>query len=113
MLNDGIQDGQDVSWIYDADLELLAVRQPTLIVAGDRADAFALRWHLAGIDPSAVVSQTEAALDTALRALNPGDRLDIVATYTAMLDVRESLARRAGVASYWVRPTPPTSGAAQ
>jgi UDP-N-acetylmuramyl tripeptide synthase len=113
MLNDGIQDGQDVSWIYDADIELLADRQPTLIAAGDRADDFALRWHLAGIDPSAVVAQTEAALDTALRSVHPGDRLDIVATYTAMLDVREALARRAGVASYWVRPTPPASGVTQ
>ncbi|TAJ18739.1 MAG: DUF1727 domain-containing protein, partial [Dehalococcoidia bacterium] len=48
MLNDGIQDGQDVSWIYDADIEVLAGRDVTVTCSGDRADDFALRWHLAG-----------------------------------------------------------------
>ena len=105
MLNDGIQDGRDVSWIYDADVELLAARSPTLVAAGDRADDCALRWRIAGIEPRVVVADTEAAVDAALRAVSPGDRLDIVATYTAMLDVREALARRAGVAAYWERPT--------
>lgn len=101
MLNDGIQDGRDVSWIYDADLEMLASRRPEVTASGDRADDFALRWRLAGIDPRAVVLDTEAALDAALDAVPAGGRLDVVATYTAMLDVREALARRAGVASYW------------
>jgi len=104
MLNDGIQDGQDVSWIYDADLELLTGRRPTLIAAGDRADDLALRWQLAGVEAQAVVPETEAAVDVALDETRPGDRLDVVATYTAMLAVREALARRAGVASYWERP---------
>ncbi len=101
MLNDGIQDGRDVSWIYDADLEMLAPRRPEVTASGDRADDFALRWRLAGIEPRAVVLDTETALDAALDAVQPGHRLDVVATYTAMLDVREALARRAGVASYW------------
>ena len=104
MLNDGIQDGRDVSWIYDADIELLADHRPVLVAAGDRADDCALRWRIAGIEPRVVVPDTEAAVDAALRAVSPGDRLDIVATYTAMLDVREVLAQRAGVASYWERP---------
>jgi UDP-N-acetylmuramyl tripeptide synthase len=105
MLNDGIQDGQDVSWIYDADLELLTGRRPTLVAAGDRADDFALRWHLAGIEPQAVVHDTEAAVDLALEATRTGQRLDVVATYTAMLEVRAAFARRAGVGAYWERPT--------
>ena len=110
MLNDGIQDGQDVSWIYDADLELLAGRRPAVIASGDRAEDYALRWHLAGIEPRGVNRATEAALDLALEATRPGERLDIVATYTAMLDVREALARRAGTASYWERPSTGSSG---
>ena len=104
MLNDGIQDGQDVSWIYDADIELLAGRELQLVCSGDRADDFALRWVLAGIEPRSVVLDTEAALDAALAATSEGARLDVVATYTAMLDVREALARRAGTASYWETP---------
>ncbi|RJQ10596.1 MAG: DUF1727 domain-containing protein [Dehalococcoidia bacterium] len=101
MLNDGVQDGQDVSWIYDADIEALAGRSVTVTCSGDRADDFALRWHLAGVDPAAVVPDTEVALDDALRRTPPGARLDVVATYTAMIDVREALARRAGMGAYW------------
>ena len=101
MLNDGVQDGQDVSWIYDADIEALAGRPVTVTCSGDRADDFALRWHLAGIDPAAVIPDTEAALDAALGRTPPGARLDVVATYTAMIAVREALARRAGVGAYW------------
>ena len=105
MLNDGIQDGRDVSWIYDADVELLLARRPALIASGDRADDLALRWHLAGIEASAVVPDTEAGVEVALNAVRPGGRLDVIATYTAMLEVREALARRSGVASYWERPS--------
>jgi len=104
MLNDGIQDGQDVSWIYDADIEQLAGRELHLICSGDRADDFALRWHLAGIEPASVISATEASIDAALAATAEGDRIEVIATYTAMLDVREALARRAGAASYWESP---------
>ena len=66
MLNDGIQDGQDVSWIYDADLERLASHVDVLVCAGDRADDLALRYAIAGIDPLVVIAETDAALDAAL-----------------------------------------------
>lgn len=105
MLNDGIQDGQDVSWIYDADIELVAGRELFVVCSGTRADDFALRWVLAGIEPRSVLTDTEAALDAALAATPEGSRLDVVATYTAMLDVREELARRAGTDSYWETPS--------
>ena len=72
--------------------------------SGDRADDFALRWMLAGIEPGSVLPDIEAALDAALGATPEGARLDVVATYTAMLDAREALARRSGTASYWETP---------
>ena len=101
MLNDGVQDGQDVSWIYDADLEGLAGRGVVLVCSGDRADDLALRCALAGVAPVAVIDNTERALDAALARTPSGGRLDIVATYTAMIDVRAALAKRAGVGAYW------------
>ncbi len=101
MLNDGVQDGQDVSWIYDADLEMLAGTGATIVCSGDRADDLALRFSLAGCPPVSVIPQTERALDAALARTPPGGRLDVVATYTAMMDVRSALARRAGVGAYW------------
>ena len=101
MLNDGVQDGQDVSWVYDADLEMLAGIGATIVCSGDRADDLALRCALAGVPPVAVIAHTERALDAALARTPPGGRLDVVATYTAMMDVRAALARRAGVGAYW------------
>ncbi len=101
MLNDGVQDGQDVSWIYDADIEMLAGTGATVVVAGDRADDLALRFALAGLPPVVVTSDTDRAVETALARTPPGGRLDVVATYTAMMDVRVALARRAGVGAYW------------
>jgi UDP-N-acetylmuramyl tripeptide synthase len=111
LLNDGIQDGQDVSWIYDADVEALEGRVGTLVVSGARADDLALRLHLGGLTPTEVLTDVETALDAALAATPEGDRLDIVATYTAMLEVREVLARRAGTGHYWEAVPPPPAPA--
>lgn len=101
MLNDGVQDGQDVSWIYDADIERLSGRVTSLVCSGDRADDLALRFVVAGIEPDAVVLAVPDALDEALRRTPPGGMLEVVATYTAMLEVRAETARRAGVGAYW------------
>jgi UDP-N-acetylmuramyl tripeptide synthase len=101
LLNDGIQDGRDVSWIYDADVERLAGLVAKLVVSGRRAEDFALRFALAGIEPSAVEPDIHVALITALMATPPGGRLEVIATYTAMLEVRELLASMSGTSHYW------------
>jgi lipid II isoglutaminyl synthase (glutamine-hydrolysing) len=100
-LNDGVQDGRDVSWIYDADLERLAALAPDLVCAGDRAADLALRCAIAGVEPRVVEPDVERALDLALAGTPVGGRLEVVPTYTAMLRVREALARRAGAHPYW------------
>jgi UDP-N-acetylmuramyl tripeptide synthase len=101
MLNDGIQDGEDVSWIYDADVEHLARLPITLVASGDRADDLALRYALAGVEPDVIERDVERALDAALARTAPGGRLEVVATYTAMLAIRELLAERTGTHAYW------------
>ena len=100
-LNDGVQDGRDVSWIYDADLELLAGRTASLVVSGDRAEDLALRCALAGLGVDAVQPHRASALDEALRLTPAGGRLEVVATYTAMLELRELVATGVGAAPYW------------
>ncbi len=101
LLNDGIQDGRDVSWIYDADLELLAGHVESLVVSGDRAPDLALRCHLAGLRVDEVQPQAGVALARALQLAPPGARVDVVATYTAMIEMRELLAEWTGAAPYW------------
>lgn len=100
-LNDGIADGRDISWVYDADLEQLAGRTELVIASGTRADELALRLDLAGMTPDETLSDTQRAVDAGLAATPPGGRLDLVLTYTAMLEVREALARRTTTAQYW------------
>ena len=100
ILNDGIQDGEDVSWIYDADIERLKKYNIDLVCSGIRANDFALRWHLAGIDPRLVCSDIEESLDRALDNVPLGGRLDVIATYTAMLQIRSILVSKSRKADY-------------
>ncbi len=48
-LNDRIADGRDVSWIWDADFELLAGAVRRVVCAGTRAPELALRLKYAGL----------------------------------------------------------------
>lgn len=68
VLNDNIADGRDVSWIWDADYELLAGRVRRVTCAGTRASELALRLKYAGIDARRIVVRENlaAALDEAV-----------------------------------------------
>jgi UDP-N-acetylmuramyl tripeptide synthase len=101
-LNDGIADGRDVSWIWDADYEILAGRTASVFAAGTRAEDLALRLKYAGFGSEVpIVSRTDQALSVALAATAEGETLYVVPTYTAMLEVRELLARRGHRPHYW------------
>jgi lipid II isoglutaminyl synthase (glutamine-hydrolysing) len=99
-LNDRIADGRDVSWIWDADFEVLAGRVRRATCAGTRAEEMALRLKYAGIDAElAVERDLERSLDAAV-AGTQGERLYALPTYTALLELRDLLARR-GLAKRW------------
>jgi UDP-N-acetylmuramyl tripeptide synthase len=102
ILNDATADGHDVSWVWDADFELLAGRARRITCAGTRAAEIALRCKYAGIaeDRLHVVPALPAALDDALAGAG-GDRVFVLPTYTALLALREELARRGHVTRYW------------
>lgn len=101
-LNDGIADGRDISWIWDADYETLQPQTDWTLAAGTRAEDLALRLKYAGFgDDVPVERETTAALQRALDATPSGATLYVVPTYTAMLEVRELLAKRAGASKFW------------
>ena len=54
VLNDQTADGRDVSWIWDADFELLAERIRLITCSGSRAADLAARLKYAGVDPSRI-----------------------------------------------------------
>jgi len=100
-LNDGIADGRDVSWVWDADFEVLAgcVRRATC--SGTRAEEMALRLKYAGIDAELEVERDLGrSLESAVAAVTPGGQLFALPTYTALLELRDQLADR-GLAKPW------------
>jgi UDP-N-acetylmuramyl tripeptide synthase len=100
-LNDGIADGRDVSWIWDADFELLAGRVRRVTCSGTRAEEMALRLRYAGVDAGAAVDRDLGrSLDAALAAGDAGTPLYALPTYTALLELRDLLSRR-GLAPRW------------
>src|SRR6202035_1419357 len=54
VLNDNIADGRDVSWIWDADFELLSGRIRRITCSGTRAAELAVRLKYAGVDTSRI-----------------------------------------------------------
>ncbi|MDX6723186.1 MAG: hypothetical protein QOD73_1590 [Solirubrobacteraceae bacterium] len=99
VLNDNIADGRDVSWVWDADFEVLAGRVRRVTCSGTRAAEMALRMKYAGVAPEriTVVPDLSDGLD---RAIREGDgRVFALPTYTAMLALRDVLVARGAAGS--------------
>ncbi len=100
-LNDRIADGRDVSWIWDVDYELLAGELEHAVTTGTRAAEMALRLTYAGCPAERleVAPSPAAALDRALAG--GAAAVYVLATYTAMLDLRALLVERGLARPYW------------
>ncbi len=100
-LNDNIADGRDVSWIWDADFELLAGRVRRVVCSGTRAEEMALRLKYAGVDAEVAADRDLGrSLDAAVADGEPGRPLYALPTYTALIELRDLLSRK-GLASPW------------
>jgi lipid II isoglutaminyl synthase (glutamine-hydrolysing) len=100
-LNDRIADGRDVSWIWDADFELLNGSVRRVVCAGTRAPEMALRLKYAGWPSEAVevVPGIAESLDAAVTGAE--GRLFALPTYTALLELRKLLANRGLAKEFW------------
>lgn len=107
-LNDNLADGTDVSWIWDANFEVLQnlsserkSRDPKLYVSGTRANDLAVRLKYGGFDPKHIL--VEPSLKKALKQAREGlkGRLFILPTYTAMLELQLILAKQGLKRHYW------------
>ncbi|MET0306477.1 MAG: MurT ligase domain-containing protein [Solirubrobacterales bacterium] len=100
-LNDRIADGRDVSWIWDADFELLAGAVRRVTCTGTRAPEIALRLKYAGWPRDSIVVEQgiEAALDRAVSGA-PG-QLFALPTYTALLELHKVLSGRGLTEDFW------------
>ncbi len=100
-LNDRIADGRDVSWVWDADFELLGGSVRRVTCAGTRASEMALRLKYAGWPQEAIDVEPgiERSLDRALDEA-PG-RLFALPTYTALLELHKVLSSRGLAEEFW------------
>jgi UDP-N-acetylmuramyl tripeptide synthase len=100
-LNDRIADGRDVSWIWDADFELLAGSVRRVVCAGTRAPEMALRLKYADWPEESIVvePEIEASLDRALA--EAPEQLFALPTYTALLELHKLLSGRGLTEDFW------------
>ncbi len=99
-LNDRAADGHDVSWIWDLDVQNLNVNR--LTATGDRAEDLALRLKYGGVagrEAVTVERNLAGAFEGAIRRSE--GMLYVIATYTAMLDLRALLVRDGRLEPYW------------
>jgi len=91
MVNDRSADGRDVSWIWDADFESLVRGGRRIVAGGTRAAEVAVRIKYAGGSVIGAEEDAARALSAAAEASDPRETLCVLATYTAMLEVRKAV----------------------
>lgn len=101
-INDLTADGRDISWLWDVDFEMLSGRVHQAVISGIRAHDMNLRLKHAGVPDAARMVRPDLgeALDAAVREAD-GQRLYILPTYTAMLQLRKILQQRGYVRGFW------------
>ena len=108
-INDNDADGRDVSWLWDVDFEMLAEARaesridnlPPFMVSGVRARDMAVRLKYAELPVGSVVPDLKQAIREALAATPPGETLYVLPTYTAMLEIRQTLSALGYTHPFW------------
>lgn len=100
-LNDGIADGRDVSWIWDADFEMLAGHVNSIVCTGSRGAEMALRLKYGGWDTDRIRVTDGIGEGIELALAEKPAQLFAMPTYTALLDLRKFLADRGDAERYW------------
>lgn len=85
-VNGQVPDGKDLSWLWDVSFEHF--EGTSVVAAGERGTDLAVRLGYAGV-PHTLVHDTMAAI-----ASCPPGRVEVVANYTAFLQLQRGLARR-------------------
>ena len=102
-LNDRAQDGKDVSWIWDVDFERLVAMDDTLtqvLVSGVRADDMAMRFQYAGM-PVEKIRVIRDYGELVKACISQDKPVYIMPTYTAMLDLRNTISKNYGFKAFW------------
>lgn len=95
VLNNQIPDGMDVSWIWDVDYKPILDVAKNIIVSGDRVYDMNLRLRYINKKNNILTfEKLTDAVETVVSKTKEGERLFILPTYSAMLEVRKILLGR-------------------
>ena len=96
-INDKYADGRDVSWLWDADFEILQKFNNRIFITGSRADDMALRLKYAGVNLGLMVidNNIKKTLNCALESVENDEKLVILPTYTALLKLDKIIRSKA------------------
>jgi UDP-N-acetylmuramyl tripeptide synthase len=100
-LNDNTADGHDVSWIWDADFELLEGSVRRAVCSGTRAPEMAVRLKYAGVDPGVIETEPRIAASLDRAVAGSDGRMFALPTYTALIELRRLLAERGLAREFW------------
>lgn len=89
-INDNFADGRDVSWLWDAEFELLKDTVKTIVTSGIRANDMALRLKYAGVpsEKIKVVPDLFEAVEEVSNSEDKTEKVTIMPSYTALLQIK-------------------------
>lgn len=89
-INDNFADGRDVSWLWDAEFELLKDTEKTIVTSGIRANDMALRLKYAGVpsEKIKVVPDLFEAVEEVSNSEDKTEKVTIMPSYTALLQIK-------------------------
>ena len=97
-INDNDADGRDVSWLWDVDFEILGQEHAAynyFICAGQRGGDMAVRLKYAGVPVEKIQLEGDLEQAVELALAGGGERVFLLATYTALWPVEKYLHKRA------------------
>jgi UDP-N-acetylmuramyl tripeptide synthase len=98
-----VVDGEDFAWLWDVDIEEIAGDVLDAICSGNKPEELAMRLKYAEvpIDKITLIPDREAALDAALKNVEPGGILYILSGYTPTQELRRIMQKRGWVKHFW------------
>ncbi|MGI6453923.1 MAG: MurT ligase domain-containing protein [Syntrophomonadaceae bacterium] len=95
-LNDNAADGRDISWIWDADVEMVSRNHAGInyvICSGQRSGDAALRFKYCGLDANRIILNNKLEEGIAETIYRESEVAYILCTYTALFKIRKILVK--------------------
>ena len=89
VINDNYADGRDVSWLWDAEFEVIADNKNKIVVSGSRAFDMALRLKYAGVESDRIIVIQDIKKAVEYIGKNANNNITILPTYTALLKINK------------------------